>query len=153
MSMDDPWTWPGSAQQPGTSFGPLRKGRIGDRYGVAQVLCVDPDNRDRFTVRYDCCGKEAFVTYSAVKKLRVDQPQLCVECYRSGKRAPATVPEWADDAPASPSPDLTMPGLPGVGVLIPGRGPGCGWWPVIAGPMGPRWKSHSLCGDRRESSV
>ena len=107
----------------------------GQRYGVVTVLERDGDatctDHAYWLIRLECCGTIKSVSTKRIYDHISKPVERCIDCYRAG-----LTPEQKRD-----------------GVMIPGRGIGAGWWPVIVGPMGHRHGSNFGPMDRRESSA
>lgn len=113
-----------------------RRDHSGEVYGVLTVhgRHIVARNYDYYKVDWACCGVSATARFTVLDRARSNPPTMCSSC-----TAQARIQAEIEGAP---------------GVMIPGTGPGRGWWPVIAGPMGPRWASNGWGPQqRRELSV
>jgi hypothetical protein len=124
--------------------GQLSCGRyIGQTLGAITVIgaatYLDRAGRERsgFLVEYTCCGKRTVHSRAQVSNQAAKPAKTCNAC------RPDTKPIEIRIRPVKPKPKAEAD-LPrrADGVMIPGTGPGCGWWPVIAWPMGPRWSGN-----------
>ena len=94
----------------------------GRSIGNITVLGRDRERKDAshayWLIRLECCGTIKSVASKILYDNGAKPVSRCIDCYRANL--------------AANKPHID-------GVMIPGRGIGAGWWPVIVGPMGPRW--------------
>ena len=96
--------------------------RTGHQYGGVSVVGIDPLNRRRWVIRYDCCGKEQSITAERCNYLAYAPPERCRWCDAEAKRIQASL--------AAPEPEPEDVDLRG-GVRAAGA-----WWPVLKQPFG-----------------
>lgn len=138
-------------------MGTPRKDRTRDLYGSAVVLGKDPLNPRLWVIRWGCCGREQAVSAERCSHLSSTKPKRCISCVQSMNSeddASAAERDKRDRRAALKALENRPDERPTEAVRIPGRLPGAGWWPVLQGPMGPRFgRGTAHMNDKRESSA
>jgi hypothetical protein len=120
----------------------MRKDHTNKVYGVVTVVEPDPQNLRMWIIRWGCCGREQSVSAQRAASIARDPPCQCRACHNANRglvAAPEPEPKPRPHRTLTTRTKHTEEMLEEIrnreGVVIPGYG----FWPIIHGPMGPRF--------------